>query len=72
LVVNTIRDARQTEGITKEIPANQVFDFFLFAGAVVQNRGTFAPNRLNKKRKGGMNPAPTFYPLRTLWPLSSL
>ena len=27
LVADTIRDARQTEGITKEIPANQVFDF---------------------------------------------
>jgi ABC-type nitrate/sulfonate/bicarbonate transport system substrate-binding protein len=27
LVADTIRDARQTEGITKEIPAKQVFDF---------------------------------------------
>lgn len=27
LIADTIRDARQTEGITKEIPANQVFDF---------------------------------------------
>ena len=27
LMNDTIRDARQTEGITKEIPANQVFDF---------------------------------------------
>ncbi len=27
LVADTIRDARQTDGITKEIPANQVFDF---------------------------------------------
>jgi len=27
LVADTIRDARQTENITKEIPANQVFDF---------------------------------------------
>ena len=27
LVADTIRDARQTEGITKEIPGNQVFDF---------------------------------------------
>lgn len=27
LMADTIRDARQTEGITKEIPASQVFDF---------------------------------------------
>jgi len=27
LMADTIRDARQTEGIVKEIPANQVFDF---------------------------------------------
>jgi NitT/TauT family transport system substrate-binding protein len=27
LMADTIRDARQTEGITKEIPVNQVFDF---------------------------------------------
>ena len=27
LMADTIRDARQTEGITKEIAANQVFDF---------------------------------------------
>jgi NitT/TauT family transport system substrate-binding protein len=27
LITDTIRDARQTEGITKEIPNNQVFDF---------------------------------------------
>jgi ABC-type nitrate/sulfonate/bicarbonate transport system substrate-binding protein len=27
LIADTIRDARQTDGITKEIPANQVFDF---------------------------------------------
>jgi len=27
LIADTIRDARQTEGITKEIPANRVFDF---------------------------------------------
>jgi NitT/TauT family transport system substrate-binding protein len=27
LIADTIRDARQTENITKEIPANQVFDF---------------------------------------------
>jgi ABC-type nitrate/sulfonate/bicarbonate transport system substrate-binding protein len=27
LIADTIRDARQSEGITKEIPANQVFDF---------------------------------------------
>ncbi len=27
LIAETIRDTRQTEGITKEIPANQVFDF---------------------------------------------
>jgi ABC-type nitrate/sulfonate/bicarbonate transport system substrate-binding protein len=27
LMTDTIRDARQTEGITKEIPVNQVFDF---------------------------------------------
>ncbi|MGH7797632.1 MAG: ABC transporter substrate-binding protein [Candidatus Binatia bacterium] len=27
LIADTIRDARQTEGITKEIPASQVFDF---------------------------------------------
>ena len=27
LIADTIRDARQTQGITKEIPANQVFDF---------------------------------------------
>jgi ABC-type nitrate/sulfonate/bicarbonate transport system substrate-binding protein len=27
LIADTIRDARQTEGITKEIAANQVFDF---------------------------------------------
>jgi len=27
LIADTIRDARQTEGITKEIPVNQVFDF---------------------------------------------
>jgi ABC-type nitrate/sulfonate/bicarbonate transport system substrate-binding protein len=27
LMAETIRDTRQTEGITKEIPANQVFDF---------------------------------------------
>ena len=27
LMVEVIRDTRQTEGITKEIPANQVFDF---------------------------------------------
>ena len=27
LIADTIRDARQTEGIAKEIPANQVFDF---------------------------------------------
>jgi ABC-type nitrate/sulfonate/bicarbonate transport system substrate-binding protein len=27
LITDTIRDARQTENITKEIPANQVFDF---------------------------------------------
>jgi NitT/TauT family transport system substrate-binding protein len=27
LISDTIRDARQTEGITKEIPASQVFDF---------------------------------------------
>jgi len=27
LMADTIRDARQTEGITKEIPTNQVFDF---------------------------------------------
>ncbi len=27
LIADTIRDARQTEGITKEIPGNQVFDF---------------------------------------------
>jgi ABC-type nitrate/sulfonate/bicarbonate transport system substrate-binding protein len=27
LMSETIRDTRQTEGITKEIPANQVFDF---------------------------------------------
>jgi NitT/TauT family transport system substrate-binding protein len=27
LIADTIRDARQTEGITKEISANQVFDF---------------------------------------------
>src|SRR6266404_1442648 len=26
-IADTIRDARQTEGITKEIPANRVFDF---------------------------------------------
>jgi ABC-type nitrate/sulfonate/bicarbonate transport system substrate-binding protein len=27
LIADTIRDARQTEGITKEIAPNQVFDF---------------------------------------------
>jgi ABC-type nitrate/sulfonate/bicarbonate transport system substrate-binding protein len=27
LIADTIHDARQTEGIAKEIPANQVFDF---------------------------------------------
>ena len=27
LIADTIRDARQTDGITKEVPANQVFDF---------------------------------------------
>lgn len=27
LIADTIRDARQTEGVTKEIPPNQVFDF---------------------------------------------
>jgi ABC-type nitrate/sulfonate/bicarbonate transport system substrate-binding protein len=27
LIADTIRDARQAEGIAKEIPANQVFDF---------------------------------------------
>ena len=27
LAADTVRDVRQTEGITKEIPANQVFDF---------------------------------------------
>ena len=27
LIADTIRDARQTENITKEIPASQVFDF---------------------------------------------
>ena len=27
LIANTIHDARQSEGITKEVPANQVFDF---------------------------------------------
>jgi ABC-type nitrate/sulfonate/bicarbonate transport system substrate-binding protein len=27
LIADTIRDARQTENITKEVPANQVFDF---------------------------------------------
>jgi NitT/TauT family transport system substrate-binding protein len=27
LINDTIRDSRQTEGVTKEIPANQVFDF---------------------------------------------
>ena len=27
LIADTIRDARQTEGITKEITTNQVFDF---------------------------------------------
>ncbi len=27
LIADTIRDARQTENVTKEIPASQVFDF---------------------------------------------
>ena len=27
LAAETIRDARQTEGIAREIPVNQVFDF---------------------------------------------
>jgi hypothetical protein len=27
LIAETIRDTRQTEGITKEIAANEVFDF---------------------------------------------
>ena len=31
LMTDTIRDARQTEGITKEIPVNQVFDFSYLA-----------------------------------------
>jgi ABC-type nitrate/sulfonate/bicarbonate transport system substrate-binding protein len=32
LIADTIRDARQTEGITKEISANQVFDFSYLPG----------------------------------------
>ena len=34
LIVDTIRDARQTENITKEIPAHQVFDFSYTASAL--------------------------------------
>ncbi len=32
LIADTIRDARQTDGITKEISANQVFDFSYLPG----------------------------------------
>lgn len=32
LIADTIRDARQSEGITKEIPTNQVFDFSYLPG----------------------------------------